>query len=123
MALYSNMVVYGGGALLSHNTEVDTTLSADDQDVETIPLGYDGVSPSPEKRTISCTNVVPVSGFEVDLEAKFMAREEIEMKLQQIGSGKSCVSKGTLRSVNMRGGVGATMTLSFEFTGTPGIFK
>lgn len=123
MALYSNCVVYIDGILLANNTDIESDLVSDDQEVMTIPLGWAGISPSPDKRTASCTNVCPIAGEDYDFEGAKLNRTNVELKIQQIGSGKSCVTKGYILSVKRSGGVGKTSNVSFEYTGTPAKFE
>jgi hypothetical protein len=123
MALYSNCVLYCDGILLANNTTIDTELVSDDQEVMTIPLGWAGLSPSPDKRTVSATNVSPIAGEDYDFEGAKINRTNVELKIQQVGSGKSCVTKGYITSVKRSAGVGQTANISFDFVGTPALFE
>lgn len=121
--LYDQVYVEANGLLLSENTSVSTDLTADDQDVLTTAKGYAGTTPSPRMRTVSCENVVPATtGIEADFEEWFLNATEVTLRLVLGGSGKSVVSKGFLKKVSVSGGVGQTVKMSFEFTGTPAAF-
>jgi hypothetical protein len=119
MALFGNCVIYVSGILLAHNTTIDTELVSDDQEVMTVPLGFAGLSPSPDVRRITCANVIPSAGFDYDVEGAKLNRTEVEIKLQQVGSGKSCITKGFITGVPQSFGVGQTSTINFTFVGTP----
>lgn len=123
MALFGNMVVYIDGTLIAHNVTIDTELVGDDQEVDTIPLGHAGITPGPRKRRVTLSSVVPVAGEDFDFEAKMLAATEVEYSLQQIGSGKSCKSRGHITSVPRKAGVGATTTIDAVFVGTPSAFE
>ena len=122
--LYDQVYVEANGLLLAENTSVSTDLMADDQDVLTTAKGYAGSTPSPRMRTISCENVVPsTTGIEADFEEWFNNSTEVTFRLVLGGSGKSATSKGFLKKVSVSGGVGQTVKMSFEFTGTPSVFS
>ena len=123
MALYHQIYMYFNGALAVENTTIETSLEADDQDAETIPKGWAGITPAPRKRKVSGDSLIPNTGFEFRFEKAFLEAEEVEIKLQHGGSGKTCVSKGYFRSVKVGAGVGKSATVSFEFTGTASEFK
>lgn len=123
MALYSQIYLYANGVLLAENTTVETSLEADIQDVMTIAKNWAGITPSPITRTVTANNVVPLSGIEFDFEQKMLDSEEVELMLQEGGSGKKCVTKGYITNVPRSAGVGATATISFTFKGTPSKFE
>jgi hypothetical protein len=122
MALYSNMAIWLDGLLLFNNTTIDTELTSDDQEVMTIPGGFVGMTPSPSVRRITAANVSPIAGEDYDFEAAKENRLEVEVKMQQIGADKQCMTKGYITSVSRSVGVGQTATISFVFVGTPSVF-
>ena len=123
MALYSQIYLYMNGILLAENTTIETSLEADIQDVMTIAKNWAGITPSPITRTVTGNNVIPLSGVEFDFEQKMMDSEEVELMMQEGGSGKKCVTKGYITNVPRSAGVGATTTISFTFKGTPSKFE
>ncbi len=122
MALYDQIFLFINGALMAENTSIDTELSSDVQQVMTIVKQFAGITPSPIVRTVTAENVIPLTGFEFDFEQKFIDSEEVEIMLQQGGSGKKTTSKGYFTGVPVSSGVGKTATVSFSFVGTPSAF-
>jgi hypothetical protein len=122
--LYDQVYIEAQGMLLAENTSISTDLMSDDQDVLTTAKGFAGISPSPDMRTVSCENVVPATtGIEVQMEEWKLNRTQITLRLIFGGSGKSCISKGFFKKVSVSGGVGQTVKVSFEFTGTAAAFS
>jgi hypothetical protein len=118
MALYDQIFQFVDGALAAENTTVDTEITSDVQQVMTIPKGFAGITPSPHVRTITSESVVPVTGFEFDYESAFLNSQEVEITLQQGGSGKKTTSRGYFTNVAVSAGVGRTNTVSYQFVGT-----
>lgn len=124
LELYDQMFIELNGKLLSENTSLSTDLSSDDQDVMTTVKGWAGVSPSPDMRTISGEGVIASTvGIETDMEQWKSDRTEVTARLIFGGSGKSCITKGVIKKVSCSAGVGQTAKVTFEFTGTPSVFK
>jgi hypothetical protein len=123
MGLYSQIYLYANGSLLAENTTIETALEADIQDVMTIGQEWAGISPSPIVRTVTATNVVPIKGVEFDAEQKMLDFEEVELTMQEGGSGKKCTTKGYIVNVPRSAGVGQTTNLNFTFRGTPSPFE
>jgi len=123
MAIYSQIYLSMNGVPLAENTTIETALESDIQQVLTIMRNFAGVTPAPIVRTVTATNVVPVSGLEFDFEQKFLDTEEVELMMQEYGSGKKCVTKGYITNVPRSAGVGQTTTINFTFVGTPSKFE
>jgi len=124
LELYDQLFIELNGKLLAENTSLSVDLTSDDQDVMTTVKGWSGVSPSPDMRTISGEGVVAsTKGIEVDMEQWKVDRTEVTARVVFGGSGKSFVSKGVIKKVSASGGVGQTVKVTFEFTGTPSVFK
>jgi len=124
LELYDQLFIKLNGKLLAENTSLSVDLTSDDQDVMTTVKGWSGVSPSPDMRTISGEGVVAsTKGIEVDMEQWKVDRTEVTARVVFGGSGKSFVSKGVIKKVSASGGVGQTVKVTFEFTGTPSVFK
>ena len=123
MALYSNLFLSANGVLLSENATVETELTADIQDVATMVKGWAGITPAPITRTVNASSFIPLAGAEFDFEQKYLDSEEVELMMQEAGSGKKCVTKGYFKSVTRSAGVGQNATIAFTFTGSKSAFK
>jgi len=123
MALYENMYVFVNGQVLAENVTIESSLDSDIQDVNTQVKEWAGITPAPITRTTTLNNVIPRTGVEFDAEAKMIAREEIEVMLQEGSSGKKCTSKGYITAAPRSSGVGQNTTLNFTVKGTPSSFK
>lgn len=123
MALYSQIYLYFNGNALAENTTIETSLEADIQDVMTIGRDWAGITPSPVVRTVTATNVIPLTGAEVDFEQKMLDNEEVEIMMQEGGTGKKCTTKGYITNVPRSAGVGQTTTINFTFRGKPSKFE
>lgn len=123
MALYTLVYIYANGVLLAENVSVDTALEADIPDVFTMVRNWAGVTPAPIVRTAKVNNVVPLPGVEFDYEQKMLDYEEIELMLQEGGSGKKCTTRGYIVGVQETIAVGQNTTISFDFRGTPSPFE
>ena len=119
MALYGQYVLFVDGILLANCTAIESELTSDDQEVMTVVLGWAGLSPSPDVRRFTISNVSPVAGEDYEFEQAKLNRTNLELKFQQVGSGKSLISKGYIMRVQRSGGVGQTVTVGFDFVGTP----
>lgn len=122
MALYSQLYLTINGVLLAENVSIETELSGDIPDVFTIVRNWSGITPAPIVRTVTAVNVVPLPGVEFDFEQKMLDFEEVEIQIQEGGSGKTCVSNGYIVSVPRSAGVGQTTNINFTFRGTPSSF-
>ena len=119
LRIYDQVFVYMNGALLAENTTIAINLVGMDEDVNTTLDGFAGQSPGPQKIEATASNVVPVSGFEVDTWNAQLNSEIVEMKFQLGGSGKSLTSEGFIRGNALDAGVGAVTGLNFAFHGQP----
>ncbi len=108
---------------MAENTTIESALEADIADVMTIVRNWAGITPAPIVRTITGANVVPLPGVEFDFEQKMLDFEEVEIQMQEGGSGKKCTTKGYIVNVPRSAGVGATTTISFSYRGTPSKFE
>ena len=123
MALYSQVYLAINGKPLAENTTIDTELTGDIPDVFTMGHNWAGITPAPIVRAVPAENVIPLKGVEFDFEQKMLDFEEVELMMQEGGSGKKCVTKGYVVGVPRRAGIGATTTISFSFRGTPSAFE
>jgi hypothetical protein len=122
MALYSQIYIYINGILLAENQTIESALEGDIPDVMTIVKNWAGITPAPIVRTVTAANVIPLPGVEFDYEQKMLDFEEVEIMLQEGGSGKKCVSRGYIVNVPRSAGVGQNTTINFTFRGTPSAF-
>ena len=124
MQLYDQMYAYINGKLLAENTSIGTELTGQQQEVDTLVRGFAGISPGPDKRTISFENVIPVSGMEVEVEKYYLNKVELDVRLQQGGSGRKYEGKGFVQpGIKVDSGVGKTTTVSFSMVCDPGAFE
>lgn len=123
MTVYEQTYLFANGIALAENTTVESSLESDDQDVMTTVLDWAGITPAPITRTVSANNVIPLAGVEFDFEQKKIDREEVEIMLQEGGSGKKCITRGFILTCSRSSGVGQTATFSFTFKGSPGKFE
>ena len=124
MQRYDQMYAYINGKLLAENTSIGTELTGQQQEVDTLVRGFAGISPGPDKRTISFENVIPVSGMEVEVEKYYLNKVELDVRLQQGGSGRKYEGKGFVQpGIKVDSGVGKTTTLSFSMVCDPGAFE
>lgn len=124
MQLYDQMYVSLDGKLLAENTSIGTELTGQQQEVETLVRGFAGISPGPDKRTISFENVIPISGMEFAIEQAYLNKAELSVRLQQGGSGRKYEGKGFVQpGIKIDSGVGKTTTLSFSMVCDPGAFE
>lgn len=123
MALYSRIYLYIEGQLLAENTTIETALEADIPDVMTNARHWSGITPAPVVRTVTAENVIPLPGVEFPFEQTMLNYEEVEIMMQEDGSGRKCTTKGYIVNVPRSAGVGANSTISFTFRGTPTPFE
>lgn len=124
MAIYDQLYIRVNGKPLAENTKLDLSLEGDMPEVMTIMQGFAGITPSPVVRRISGSNVVPIAGFEFDLEEMFLNHTEVEVAVQFGGSGKISSSKGYfVKAVKLSAGVGQTVGYDFEFVSKPTKFQ
>ncbi len=122
MALYSQIFAFANGGPLAEQVSLESALEADIQDVFTIVRNWAGITPAPIVRTDTMVNVVPLPGVEFDFEQKMLDFEEVEIKLQEGGSGKQMISAGYIVNVPRSAGVGQTTNINLTFRGTPAAF-
>lgn len=111
------------GKLLSDNQEVDTSIESDQTRVLTTVKGFAGITPGAPVRIVKCKGVIPITGFEFDAEKALVNSEQVTLRLQFGGSGKSCVTKGYIFSApSITSGIGKTTEQNWEFAGEPSLF-
>lgn len=123
MALYSNIYPYINGGLLQEAINVDTALEGDIPDVMTLVKNWAGITPAPLIRRATIQNCLPLPGVEVDFESKMLNFEEVELMLQEGGSGLAAVSNGYIVEVPRSAAVGQNAGVNFTFRGTPSAFE
>lgn len=123
MALYSQIYLKANGVLLAENQTIETSLEADIQDIFTIVRNWAGITPAPIVRSVTAANVVPLPGVEFDYEGKMLDFEELDLIMEEGGSGDTCTTSGYIVNVPRSAGVGQTTTISFTYRGTPSKFE
>lgn len=106
MALYTAQLAYAESILLADNQECSVEWPDGDTDVDTIPLGASGVSPGPDKCTVTLTNALRREGADFDFVTAKLNRTPIECRIQQIGGSKSTKGTFLVREVSEGSGVG-----------------
>ena len=124
MQIYDQMYAYINGKLLAENTSIGTELTGNQQEVDTLVRGFAGISPGPDKRTISLEYVIPISCMEFEFVMAYLHKAELDVRLQQGGSGRKYEGKGFVQpGIKIDSGVGKTTTLSFSLVCDPGAFE
>lgn len=115
--LYDQGYVFIDGALLSQNQEFALSLEGDDQDVETVPLQWAGITQTPKKSMLTLKSAQPPKGFEFDPFNSVANSIPHVVKLQLAASGKSYRFNGFARKPKLEGGVGKSLAVDWEFHG------
>lgn len=123
MAIYNQIYLSIDGLKLAENTTIETSLDADIQDVMTIVDGWKGITPAPTTRTVTASNVVPLTGAEYPFEQAMKENWEVELLLEEGNTGKKCMTRGYITNVPRSAGVGQTTTINFTFKGFPSLFE
>lgn len=122
--IYDNVIPYLNGDQLVEATQVQASLTSDDQPVMTIVKGYAGPSPAPDIREVTIEQAVPVSDFDYGrLERYKVDRTIVTLGLQFGGGGQRVETNGTIISLSLDSGVGKTTTVSMTFRGQPKTFS
>lgn len=122
-SIYAQMVPSLDGQLLAEATSVETSIENKDTDVETLIKDWAGITPSPKVRRTSVENMELAAGVEFPFEEKELTNQIVELGLQMFGSGQKLASRGFLRNVRKRAGVGQNLIVSFEHIGEPTKFE
>ena len=117
LEIYEQAYVILGGKLLEEATSVETNIENNDQDVFTLKKGYAGQTPSPKKRVTTVENAQLSTGFEFDFEKAEKESQIVELGIILGGSGLQMLAPGFIRNTRISGGVGQSMTVSFEHHG------
>jgi len=121
--LHDFLFCYVNGSLMSDNQEVETSIESNMTEVETTVKGWSGITPGGPKRRVKCKGVIPLTGFEFDAEKALINSEQVTIRLQFGGSGKSTVTKGYIVSApSITSGIGKTTEQNWEFVGEASLF-
>ena len=123
-AIYGQCYLYLDGQLASEATQIESSIENKDVDAETLAKNWSGITPGPKRRITRVTALVPQAGFEFPYEEKELTNQVVELGIQQVyGSGHKVTSRGFIRGVSIRAGVGQNVEVSFEHYGEPGKFE
>lgn len=106
MALYTAQIMFVDGILLFNNQDISVEWPDADTDVDTVVGGAVGVSPGPDKCSVTITNAIPVPGADYKFEEAKVNRTELQVEIRQIGSSEKIVGTFMTRSATRSSGVG-----------------
>lgn len=121
-ALYSILVGVVGGTLLAQEQEIDFSRTANAQQVDTVLLGFAGMSPGSPMLEVDVNNAAPQGGFEFDAGPYILSLQTVSV--QVIGPGGK-VMKGDAFIIadNGRHGVNQQMKYNFRMIMPLKLFK
>lgn len=122
LGLYSILVGVVGGNLLAQEQEIDFSRTANAQQVDTVILGFAGMSPGSPMLEVDVNNAAPQGGLEFDAGPYILALGLVPV--QVIGPGGK-VMKGDafIISDNGRHGVNQQMRYNFRMIMPLKLFK
>lgn len=121
--IYTQILLTIDGILAQEVTTIEVSNENKDQDVETMVRGFAGTTPSPDKTVIKVETFIPAVGFEIDLQGREKGRKVVELACVALGNGTKLTSRGYIRNVAIKSGVGQNTTCSFDFVGEPANFQ
>lgn len=113
---YTVLYVAIQGATLSEQASCSMTRDGHAIDIKTTVKGLSGTSPGAAMCEISVENMFPLAGLEFDAGDYIVSGAQVEIGIW--AGGKTAVSKGTIKSDDIKGGVDTASGYSFKFTGT-----
>lgn len=111
------------GNLLGEATNVQVTLSNEDQFVKTLVKQFAGKTIGPRMLQVQIDSMILSAGLEFDVMKYDNEARKVELTLRLGGSGKVLKSQGFLSNTSVSSGVGENSKLSFTFDGEPAIFQ
>lgn len=124
--LYTHATLYLNGTKLAETTQVAVRLDAHTSDIETVDMGFAGVSPGASRVIITASNAIPSTDFELHPWASsdsFMGLKKDKKpqdKPVELGvwtAKSSLVTLGWFRTYSITYAVNGRAELSFEFVG------
>lgn len=120
---YGQMNVTVDGILSLDTSDCEVENVNKDQDVETLAGGWRGITISPDMTKAKVDGFIQASGFEIDFEDREQKRKVVTIAFVMLGSGKTRTSRGFVRNVAIKSGVGKNSSVSFDFLGEPSKFQ
>jgi len=121
MAIFSAQVLLVDGILIFNNQEITVDWPDSDTDVDTIPGGAAGISPGPEKCTITANSAIPNTGEDFDFIKAKKNKTELACTVKQLGSSKKVKGTFLCREASIASGVGqhTAYNVRLQSIGTP----
>lgn len=116
MPLYPQMWVKIDGILIFENQEVTVEFTDTDTDVDTVLGGSAGVSPGPDRCTLSVQNAVKAAGCDINLGKAKRQRTELQIEIGRIGSAATISGTFLCRMVRFGSGTAQATIENAEFT-------
>jgi len=111
--LYANGTLFVEGIVVMQAVEFSIDFDTNDNPVNTLALGFAGITPGPGTTAVSITSAVPRTGFEISYHKWAKERKAIEV-LGYRGASKISV-KGFIKTVGEKIGVdGVTGTITIN---------
>lgn len=124
--LYTQATLYLEGTKLAESVRVTVRLDAHTSDIETVDMGFAGVSPGASRIIISASNAVPATDFELRpwtssdaIEVTKGKPQDKPVELAVWAANHALVTLGWFRSYNLDYSVNGRAEMSFEFVGFP----
>lgn len=123
--LYSKVSLYIDGKLLAQTTKISVKMEAHSSEIETLDMGFAGVSPGGARVVVSVSEAVPAADFEIRPMQSSSAwrpteKDKVEDKtveLTVLAAHRHLTTLGWFRSWDLEYSAGGLSTLSFEFVG------
>lgn len=109
--------VFVNGRLLAEAQTSRLSLTANDNEVNTMQKGFAGFSDGPERAEVSIDTAVPKAGYELDFWT--LCRDKSEVRVVQISGGVRRQIQGRITSFEETKGTGQTATASVTIVGRP----
>ena len=113
--LYATIEAYIDGSKVAQATSVKLSRTTKAQQVDTMGLGFAGMSEGAKMITVSIDNAVPSADFELDPGSYMTRLRSVELTL--FSAGRTLTSKGFIIDDNYSKSTNSPSALSFEFLG------
>jgi hypothetical protein len=114
LGLHTAIYCLVDGMLFTRETSITIEQASNSTDVDTVPLGFSGVTPGSAKATVTIENSLPEEDMEYNPTPVIRANAVIELGV--IISNRQMVAKGFLKKVNYKHGVNQNAVQSIEGT-------
>ena len=121
--IYGQIIPTADGVLLIQVHSVEKATQNKDQDVETLALGWNGITPGPKTSHVKIEAYLPSDGMEIDFDKIEQTNQFVTIGLVMIGGAKKEPIPGCqIRNVTVKSGVGQNSTVTFDVMGPPARF-